>query len=178
MFIEITGKNLNPSDKLQATIEKKFAKLDKYFSGETKAAIMCSEVKTGLCKLEATINAAGMIFRAEESSNDIYYCLDKVIDKLSTQMSRFKTRLVRRHKDQKDIIFAEIPDAAVPAEEMDKGIARTKRFRLNPMTSEEAILQMELLEHNFFVYKDGESGSINVVYKRADGSYGLLETEE
>ena len=73
MFIEITGKNFNPSDKLEATIEKKFAKLDKYFSGEAKAAIMCSEVKTGLCKLEATIYAAGMIFRAEESSNDIYY---------------------------------------------------------------------------------------------------------
>ena len=177
MFIEITGKNFNPSDKLEATIEKKFAKLDKYFSGEAKAAIMCSEVKTGLCKLEATIYAAGMIFRAEESSNYIYYFLDKVIDKLSTQMSRFKTKLIRRHKEQKDIIFEEIPDAA-PTEEVEKGIVRTKRFRLNPMTSDEAILQMEMLEHNFFVYKDGESGGVNVVYKRADGSYGLLETEE
>ena len=176
MFIEITGKNFNPSDKLEATIEKKFAKLDKYFSGEAKAAIMCSEVKKGLCKLEATIYAAGMIFRAEESSDDVYYCLDKVIDKLSTQMSRFKTKLVKHHKDQKDIVFAEIPDAA--AENADQGIVRTKRFRLNPMTSEEAILQMELLEHSFFIYKDGESGGINVVYKRADGSYGLLETEE
>ena len=88
MFIEITGKNFNPSDKLEATIEKKFSKLDKYFSGEAKADIMCSEVKSGLCKLEATIFAAGMIFRAEESSDDIYYCLDKVIDKLSTQMSK------------------------------------------------------------------------------------------
>ncbi|MBP5750920.1 MAG: ribosome-associated translation inhibitor RaiA [Firmicutes bacterium] len=176
MFIEITGKNFNPSDKLEATIEKKFGKLDKYFSGEAKAAIMCSEVRKGLCKLEATIYAAGMIFRAEESSDDIYYCLDKVIDKLSTQMSRFKTKLVKHHKDQKDIIFAEIPDAA--AETAEQGIVRTKRFRLNPMTSEEAILQMELLEHNFFIYKDGESGGVNVVYKRADGSYGLLETEE
>ena len=176
MFIEITGKNFNPSDKLEATIEKKFAKLDKYFSGEAKAAIMCSEVKKGLCKLEATIYAAGMIFRAEESSDDVYYCLDKVIDKLSTQMSRFKTKLVKHHKDQKDIVFAEIPDTA--AESADQGIVRTKRFRLNPMTSEEAILQMELLEHSFFIYKDGESGGINVVYKRADGSYGLLETEE
>lgn len=176
MFIEITGKNFNPSDKLEATIEKKFGKLDKYFSGEAKAAIMCSEVRKGLCKLEATIYAAGMIFRAEESSDDIYYCLDKVIDKLSTQMSRFKTKLVKHHKDQKDIIFAEIPDAA--AETAEQGIVRTKRFRLNPMTSEEAILQMELLEHSFFIYKDGESGGVNVVYKRADGSYGLLETEE
>lgn len=177
MFITITGKNFNPSDKLEATVEKKFAKLDKYFSSDAKASIMCSEVKTGLCKMEATIYAAGMIFRAEESSNDIYYCLDKVIDKLSTQMSRFKTKLIRRHKEQKDIIFEEIPDAA-PAAGEEKGIVRTKRFRLHPMSSEEAILQMELLEHSFFVYKDGESGGINVVYKREDGSYGLLETEE
>jgi len=178
MFIEITGKNFNPSDKLEATIEKKFGKLDKYFSGEAKAAIMCSEVRTGLCKLEATIYAAGMIFRAEESSNDIYFCLDKVIDKLSTQMSRFKTKLVKRHKEQKDIIFSEIPDAAETPADTEKGIARVKRFRLNPMTSEEAVLQMELLQHDFFIYKDGESGGINVVYKRADGTYGLLETEE
>ena len=92
-------------------------------------------------------------------------------------MSRFKTRLIRRHNTQKDILFAEIPDTAA-AQEEEKGIVRTKRFKLNPMTSEEAILQMELLEHNFFIYKDGESGGINVVYKRADGSYGLLETEE
>ena len=70
MFIEITGKNFNPSDKLEATIEKKFGKLDKYFSSEARAAIMCSEVKTGLCKLEATIYAAGMIFRAERSAED------------------------------------------------------------------------------------------------------------
>ena len=81
-------------------------------------------------------------------------------------------------KEQKDIIFEEIPDAAPAAVEEEKGIVRTKRFRLNPMSSEEAILQMELLEHSFFVYKDGESGGINVVYKREDGSYGLLETEE
>lgn len=177
MFITITGKNFNPSDKLEATVQKKFSKLDKYFSGEAKAAVMCSEVKTGLCKLEGTIYAAGMIFRAEESSDDIYFCLDKVIDKLSTQMSRFKTRLIKRHKEQKDIIFEEIPDAAASADSEEKGIVRTKRFRLNPMTSEEAILQMELLGHSFFIYKDGESGSINVVYKREGGSYGLLETE-
>ncbi len=175
MQITISGKNFNPSPKLEATIDKKFSKLDKYFSGNTQASVMCSEVRTGLCKLEGTIYAAGMIFRAEESSDDIYYCLDKVIDKLATQMSRFKTKLIRRHKGQKDIIFDQIPDTA---EEKDRGIVRVKRFKLSPMNADEAILQMELLEHSFFIFKDAETAGINVVYKREDGSYGLLETED
>jgi putative sigma-54 modulation protein len=177
MQLTITSKNFNPSDKLKATIEKKFAKLDKYFSSNVNADIMLSEVKKGRCKLEATISAAGMLFRGEESSDDIYFCLDKVIDKLSTQMSRFKTKLIRRHKEQKDIVFEDIPDVEAAAEE-EKGIVRTKRFRLTPMSADEAVLQMELLEHSFFVFRNGENGEINVVYKRADGSYGLLETED
>ena len=176
MRTTITSKNFNPSDKLKATIENKFAKLDKYFNNEVRATIMCSEVKSGLCRLEATIFASGMIFRAEESSNDIYFCLDKVIDKLSRQMSKYKSKLVKKHHDQKDILFEEIPEAPDMNEPI--GIVRTKTFRLNPMTPDEAILQMELLEHNFFVFRDGESGKICVVYKRSDeGTYGLLETE-
>lgn len=177
MRINITSKNFNPNDKLKATIDNKFAKLDKYFNSEVEATVMCSEVKSGLCKLEATIRAAGMIFRAEESSNDIYFCLDKVIDKLAKQMSKYKTKLLKKHHDQKDIVFEEIPETP---ETIDApiGIVRTKKFQLNPMTPDEAILQMELLEHNFFIFKDGESGQICVVYKRADeGTYGLLETE-
>ena len=176
MRTTITSKNFNPSDKLKATIENKFAKLDKYFNNEVRATIMCSEVRSGLCRLEATIFASGMIFRGEETSNDIYYCLDKVIDKLSRQMSKYKNKLVKKHHDQKDILFEEIPEAPDMNEPI--GIVRTKTFRLNPMTPDEAILQMELLEHNFFVFRDGESGKICVVYKRSDeGTYGLLETE-
>lgn len=176
MRITITSKNFNPSDKLKATIDNKFGKLDKYFNKEVEATIMCSEVKTGLCKLEATIRAAGMLFRAEEVSDDIYFCIDKVIDKLARQMSKYKNKLVKKHHDQKDIIFSEIPEAASGDEPI--GIVRTKRFKMNPMSPDEAILQMELLEHSFFVFKDGESGQICVVYKRGDeGTYGLLETE-
>ena len=178
MRITITSKNFNPNDKLKATIENKLSKLDKYFNKEVEATAMCSEVKTGLCKLEATIRAAGMIFRAEESSNDIYFCIDKVVDKLSKQMSKYKTKLVKKHRDQKDILFDEIPENTVSADDELIGIVRTKKFQLNPMTPDEAILQMELLEHNFFVFRDGESGEVCVVYKReTPGTYGLLETE-
>ena len=178
MRITIASKNFNPSDKLKATIENKLSKLDKYFNNECEANVMCSEVKSGLCKLEATIRAGKLLFRAEESSDDIYYCLDKVLDKLAKQMSKFKNKLVKKHRDQKEILFDQIPETeSAPADE-PIGIVRIKRFTLNPMTPDEAILQMELLEHSFFVFRDGETGKTCVVYKREDeGTYGLLETE-
>ena len=175
MQVNIKSKNLNPSQQLRNKIEAKIGKLDKYFSNETVANVMLSEVKTGLAKLEATIVAGGLTFRAEESNADLYYCLDQVIDKLSKQMSRFKSRLVKKHKDQSEIFLAEIPDTEDAAE--SKGIVRTKRFTHSPMSADEAILQMEMLEHSFFIYRDPEEGTTNVVYKRNDGGYGLLITE-
>jgi len=174
MQVNINSRNLNVSQQLQDKIEGKMNKLAKYFPQETVANVMCSEVKTGLAKLEATISAGGTTFRAEESNADLLYCLDQVIDKLSKQMSRFKSRLVKKHKDQGSIILEEIPDAA---EAEETGIVRTKRFALTPMTSEEAILQMEMLEHSFFIYRDPQEGTTNVVYKRKGGGYGLLITE-
>jgi len=175
MQVKINSKNLNPSDALVAKIEAKMGKLDKYFSSDITANVMLTEVKTGLAKLEATINAGGMIFRAEESNADLFYCLDKVLDKLSSQMSRFKKKLIKKHKDQKEVMLAEIPDVAEAVEEVH--VVKTKTFTLTPMTTDEAILQMELLEHNFFVFENPETGKANVVYKRADGQYGLLVTE-
>jgi len=175
MQVNIKSKNLNPSDALVSKIEAKMGKLDKYFSSDITANVMLSEVKTGLAKLEATINAGGMIFRAEESNADLFFCLDKVIDKLSAQMSRFKKKLIKKHKDQKEILLAELPDVAEAVEEIN--VVKTKKFVLTPMTTDEAILQMELLEHSFYVFANPETGKANVVYKRADGQYGLLETE-
>ena len=174
MQVNINSRNLNPSQALRDKIEGKLSKLDKYFSKDAEANVMLSEVKSGLAKLEATIIAGGMTFRAEESNADLLYCLDQVIDKLSKQMSRFKSRLVKRHKDQGSVIASELPDV----EEAEEGrIVRTKRFSLTPMTSDEAILQMEMLEHSFFVYSDPDTGKANIVYKRKDGGYGLLITE-
>ncbi len=175
MKININSKNLNPSDALKSKIIAKMEKLDKYFSSETEANIMLTEVRTGLAKLEATIYAGGIIFRAEESNADLSYCLDKVIDRLSTQMRRFKKKLIKKHKDQKDVLLAEIPDTTEAVEEID--IAKTKVFTLTPMTTEEAVLQMELLEHSFYVFANPDTGKVNIVYKRADDRYGLLITE-
>lgn len=176
MKVIITTKNFNASDQLKERIEKKFQKLDKYFSREIVASIMLSNEKGNLQKLEATINAGGMIFRAEEMNQDIYFCLDRVQERLASQMSRFKTKLVKRHKDQKEILLAAVPDVQESAEDM--AVVKTKRFTIQPMSTEEAILQMELLGHSFFVFLNEEADGVNVVYKRKDGSYGLLITQK
>jgi len=173
MKIIITSKNFNASDHLKETIEKKFDKLNKYFSKDIVANVMVSSER-GKQKLEATINASGMIFRAEEGAIDVYEAIDRVVEKLSTQMSRFKTKLQKKHKDNKEFSFTDIPEYEGEHEEIK--VVKTKKIELEPMSPEEAIMQMELLNHTFFVFLNIESDSINVVYKRKNNDYGLLET--
>jgi len=173
MKVIITSKSFNASDHLKETIEKKFEKLGKYFSNDIIVNVMIS-MERGKQKMEATINARGMIFRAEENSVDVYESIDRVVEKLSTQMSRFKTKLQKKYKDNKEFLFADIPEYDEDPGEMK--VVKTKKFDLVPMTTEEAIMQMELLHHNFFVFLNLESDSINVVYRRNNNDYGLLET--
>lgn len=177
MKVIITSKNFNASDHLKQIIETKFEKLGKYFSKDIVANVMLSSEKGGRDKVEATINAKGTIFRAEEVNNDAYAAVDKVVDKLSSQMSRFKTKLQRKHKDHKEYdAFTELPDD-VSDETEDIRPVKIKRFDLLPMSVDEAIMQMELVEHDFFVFLNMESDSVSVVYKRKnDNGYGLLET--
>ncbi|MBR0126659.1 MAG: ribosome-associated translation inhibitor RaiA [Firmicutes bacterium] len=169
----ITGKNYTPSDKLKDIIEKKFAKLDKYFSDDITANVVTIKEKGGY-KVEATINTKGNIFRAETKSSDPYDCVDRCIEKLSTQMSKFKSKLQKKYKGQKDFGFETLPEYDEAPEEIN--VVRVKKFQLEPMTQEEAIMQMEMLNHSFFVYLNMETDSVNVVYKRNDGGYGILET--
>lgn len=173
MKVTITSRNFHASEHLKDTIEKKIQKLSKYFSDEIVVNVMLSSEK-GRDKVEATINAKGTIFRAEETSNAAYDAIDRVVDKLSTQMSRYKTRLLRKHKENKEFIFAEIPDN--DAEEEIK-VVKNKNVELVPMSVEEAVIQMELLEHNFFVFVDIETDSVSVVYKRKNEDYGVIETK-
>lgn len=174
MKVIITSKNMNASDHLKQTIESKLDRLGKYFSNDIVANVTLTMEK-GRQKIEATINAKGTIFRAEETTNDIYNGVDRVVEKLSSQMSRFKTKLQRKHKDHKEFLFEELPEVA--GEELEEmRVVRKKQFDLKPMTVDEAIMQMELLEHTFFVFLNMESGTVNVVYKRKDNDYGLLET--
>lgn len=174
MRIIITSKNFNASDHLKQTIENKLDKLGKYFSNDIVANVMLTTEK-GRHKVEATINAKGTIFRAEESTNDVYNGVDRVVEKLSSQMSRFKTKLQRKHKDHKEFVFAELPDS-VEDEAEEMRVVKRKKFDLMPMSVDEAIMQMELLEHSFYVFLNMETDGVNVVYKRRENDYGLLET--
>jgi ribosomal subunit interface protein len=172
MKIIITSKNVDTDDHLKDTIEKKMGKLSKYFSDDIVANVMLSQERN-LDKMEATIKVRGMIFRAEDKSEDFFDGIDNVVDKLASQMSRFKGKLQRKHKDYKEFNFQDWPE---PEEEEEIKIVRKKRFELEPMTVDEAIIQMEMLEHNFYVFLNMETDSVNVVYKREDANYGLLET--
>ena len=173
MKIIVTGKNISVTDKIQAAIDKKFEKLGKYFADDIKATVVMHPEKAKV-KMEATITTKGAIFRAEDVSQDIFDCIDIVADKLQSQMSKYKGKMLKKHKSNDSVIFELIPEIE---EEHEEGkVVKTKKFQLAPMTVDEAILQMELLQHNFFVFLNLETDSVNVVYKRQDDNYGLLET--
>lgn len=173
MNINISAKNYNPSERLKDMIEKKFTKLGKYFTNDIETMVTISQEKDRQ-KIEATINADGAIFRAEEIGLDVYVGLDKVVDKLSSQMSKYKKKIANHNKNNKAILFEDIPDVIEHTQDSFE-IVRRKTYELMPMTPEEAILQMELVSHAFYLFHNMETNAIAVVYKRNDGKYGLLE---
>lgn len=172
MKIIVTGKNINVSDKIQEAIDKKFEKIGKYFAEDTRANIVMHPEKDKV-KLEATIVVKGAIFRAEEVAQDIFDCIDVVGDRISKQASKYKDKMQKKNKSNESVRFEMIPEVE---EQEDAKIVKTKKFELVPMGVEEAAMQMELLGHKFYVFLNVETDSVNVVYKREDGDYGLLET--
>lgn len=175
MKVIITSKNVKTNDFMKDTVEKKFEKLGKYFSDDIVANVMLSS-ENKMEKMEATIKTKSMVFRAESKGEDIYTCIDKVVDKLATQMSRFKSKLVKKHKGQQGIKFEQWPESTADTVE-EINVVKKKKFSLEAFTTEEAIVRMELIGHNFFMFVNEETDAVNVVYKREDGGYGLLEGE-
>ena len=173
MKITITGKNFHTYQHLEDTIEKKFEKLGKYFSDDIDANVVLSQERNK-DKIEVNINAKGARFRTEQVADDVYVGIDKAIDKLSSQMSKFKGKLQKRYTDNKSVRFEAIPTPEPEVAEVGK-VVKTKKVELRPMDEDEAILQMEMIEHDFFMYQDINSGEVKVLYKRNDGDYGVLE---
>ena len=171
----ITAKNYKPSERLQDNIEKKFTKLEKFFDEDVTANVIVSKFKDKT-KLEATINTKQNLFRAEEISDNVYEAMDLVIDRLSSQMKKFKGKLESRYKENKALKFEFIPDD--DEEEDNLTVVKRKQFELQPMNYEEAILQMNLLGHEFFMFSDAETGDTCVVYTRRDGDYGLIRPQK
>ena len=176
MKINITGKNFTTYKRLEDTIDKKFEKLGKYFSDDITINVVLSQER-GKDKIEVTINAKGTVFRAEEVAVDVYEGIDKAVDKLSRQMAKYKGKLQKRYNDNKSLRFENIPELDEDEEIEEVKIVKTKKFELQPMEVEEAIIRMEMLGHDFFVFLDMETDSVNIVYSRKDGNYGLLETK-
>ncbi|MDF2546598.1 MAG: ribosomal subunit interface protein [Anaerosolibacter sp.] len=173
MRVRVSGRNLAVTDALKDTINNKLEKFGKYFKEDTEAQATLSVEKNRQI-FEITIPINGSILRAEESTEDMYASVDKAIDKLNRQIEKYKTKLEKKYKGHDTIRFEYIPDVT-PGEKSEAKIVRTKRFSVKPMDPEEAVLQMELLGHNFFVFTNGDTEELNVVYKRKDGDYGLIE---
>ncbi|SHE61919.1 SSU ribosomal protein S30P/sigma 54 modulation protein [Caldanaerobius fijiensis DSM 17918] len=179
MNLRITGKNnLELTDALKNAVEKKLRILDKFFNEDTDVNVVLSVVKNDQI-VEVTIPYKGVIFRAEAATEDMYSTLDEVVEKLKKQWRKHKTKLEKRFnvKVPENLQLTEEDEEKEVSEEEFR-IVRKKKFGMKPMSVEEAILQMNLLGHDFYIFCNEESNDINVVYRRRDGSYGLIEAEK
>ena len=175
MKITIVGRKLNVYEDTRELIEKKLAKLDKYFraSAAPEATVTLSR-KRNVSSLEVTINAGGTLFRSEVEADDFRIALDQTVEHIEGQIRKNKTKLAKRLRENV-IDLAAVPDLDVAMPDEDEPIIRVKQFEFKPMTAEEAIMQMNLLGHSFYVFNDVVTGDTCVVYTRKDGAYGLIE---
>lgn len=169
-MISIRGKNIELTNALKEYVERKLAKLDKHIDLEEGQVTL--RVEKGTHKVEVTIPVNGMILRGEEETGDMYASIDLVVEKLEKQICRYKAKFTRKARAEGK------PAPAQSEEDFDEAkIMRTKRFAFKPMPVDEAVMQMNLLGHNFFVFSNAETEEVNVLYKRKDGNYGLIEPE-
>lgn len=177
MRISISGKNIEVSDYLRELIDKKVGKLERYFPRETEVQVTMA-VERNRHIVEVTIPYEGIIIRGEEVTGDMYASIDNVLDKLEKQIIKHRTRLEKNLKN--DAFKHEVPLFGGTYDDMDEEeskIVRVKHFALKPMTEEEAMLQMSLLGHSFYMFLNADTDDINVLYSRKDGNYGLIEPE-
>ena len=194
MQVIVQGRNFEVTDRLHEYVEDKVNRLDRYLSTITEARVELATEKTRSAEdrqvAQLTIRSKGVLLRSEERSGDMFTSVDMAMDKIKRQIDRYKSKRRGRLRSAQ----AEAPLAALDEEEEEEEIlstelaeeeeeegtariARTKRFRMTPMGPEEAVEQMELLGHNFFVFYNADDGEVNVVYARRDGSYGLIQPE-
>lgn len=175
----IRGENIEVTPAIREYVETKVEKIERYFNEDihANANVNLKVYSDKQTKVEVTIPMKNLTLRAEEKHNDMYAAIDLIVDKLERQIRKHKTKVNRKFREREGagLYFATHSPEPSEAEEEYK-IVRTKQFDLKPMDAEEAILQMNLLGHDFFVYTDAEEDGTNIVYKRKDGKYGLIET--
>ena len=161
----ISGKNIEVTEGLRNAVQDKLSKLEKYFAADTGAQVTFS-VEKDRQKIEVTIPMKGHIIRAEQVSDDMYVSIDLVVEVIERQVTKHRKKLIDKEQN-----VAYLNDAFVDE------IVRTKKFEVKPMYPEDACIQMDLLGHNFYVFRNAESDEVNVVYKRKGGTYGIIEPE-
>lgn len=176
MKLKVIGKSIVVTDALRDRVENKMGKLEKFFNPDTEVHATLS-VERNRQIVEITIPFKGMVFRAEQSNDDMYAAIDKAADVLGKQIIKNKTKLEKRFKGEM-VNFEHLEQHySEDIEEETNKIIRIKKFDVKPMPADEAILEMNLLGHEFYMFTNSESEAINVIYKRKDGNYGLIEPE-
>ncbi|MCM3735434.1 ribosome-associated translation inhibitor RaiA [Bacillus cytotoxicus] len=180
MKFNIRGENIEVTPALKEYVEKKLSKLERYFDTFPEIKVNL-KVYSDKQRVEVTIPFPDLLLRAEETNSDMYAAIDLVVDKLERQIRKHKTKVNRKLREKGSVkAMLILPDQSAAQEEVAEDeleLVRTKRFDLKPMDIEEAILQMDMLGHNFFVFTNSETNETNVVYGRKDGKYGLIETK-
>lgn len=186
MEVAVKGRNISVTEALERHAREKVERVNKFFDDEksdTRAEVELFHQRNSSIPdpevAEATLFINGSVLKAREASGDMYASIDGMYDKLERQVKRYRGRQIDRwHGKRRQAKPSESGAAPAPTkteDELETRIVRTKQFQMKPMTSEEAALQMELLDHAFFVFTSAETGDINVVYRRRDGDYGLIE---
>ena len=179
----VRGENIEVTEAIRDYVEKKVSKLERYFTDvpEATAHVNLKVYTEKTAKVEVTIPLPYLVLRAEETSPDLYASIDLVVDKLERQIRKFKTKINRKSREtalpDSDAMVLFNNEAGEEENGTDLDIVRTKRLSLKPMDSEEAVLQMNMLGHNFFIFEDAETNGTSIVYRRKDGKYGLIETD-
>lgn len=186
MNIVVTGANVEVAESLRAYLAQKLERLSRHFDHLQEARVVVREERrrpVGRARVvEVTVWGDGFVLRGEEAAADPYASVDRIVDKLEKQIARYRSRLIRKRRlDERrqrtaeraraEAAVQEEPEAASPQ------VVRRKRFPMKPMTAEDAAVQMELLGHSFFVYRDADTGQVCVLYRRRDGNYGVIEAE-
>ena len=174
MNFTITGKNIELTDGLKKAVESKLGKLGKYFRPDTEATVTLS-IERELQKAEVTIPIKGNILRAEEATTDMYTSIDLAGDTIEKQLLKHRKKLIEKHHNVEG--FSEVYLEEDADEEDEILIVRKKSFAVKPMDPEEACMQMDMLGHNFYVFRNADTDDICVVYKRKNNTYGLIEPE-
>ncbi|MEK4169570.1 ribosome-associated translation inhibitor RaiA [Staphylococcus sp. FSL W8-1268] len=187
---EIHGDNLTITDAIRNYIEEKIGKLERYFNNVPNAVahVKVKTYQNSATKIEVTIPLKNVTLRAEERHDDLYAGIDLVTSKLERQVRKYKTRVNRKNRDngepepfiaeQQTVVNEDVEATSESSNENEIEIIRSKQFSLKPMDSEEAVLQMDLLGHDFYIFTDRETDGTSIVYRRKDGKYGLIETIE